>query len=140
MEQCVLEHIFKDNFSQVLLMQKNRPDWQKVKLNGIGGKIEKGEPHVEAMVREMFEEIGLERHIDEWQEVGEIKGEDWITYVFTAIFRETNDAPFSKTDEEVNWYEVNNLRKIIISNLTWHIHIYIDMIKNKSPKHFTARY
>lgn len=35
---------------KVLLMQKNRPAWQKGKFNGIGGKINKGESPLNCIV------------------------------------------------------------------------------------------
>ena len=40
----------------VLLIRKNRPEWQKGKLNGIGGHIKVGETPLEAMRREFEEE------------------------------------------------------------------------------------
>lgn len=43
----------------VLLIQKNKPAWQKGKWNAIGGKIEGGETPEDAMVREFREETGL---------------------------------------------------------------------------------
>jgi 8-oxo-dGTP diphosphatase len=45
--------------SSVLLVRKLRPKWQKGCLNGIGGKVEDGETHLEAMNRECLEESGL---------------------------------------------------------------------------------
>ncbi len=44
---------------RVLLVKKARPDWQKGKLNGLGGEIEAGETPLDAMVREFREETGL---------------------------------------------------------------------------------
>lgn len=43
----------------VLLVLKNRPDWQAGLLNGIGGKIESGETPDQAIVREFYEETGI---------------------------------------------------------------------------------
>src|SRR5690242_8153539 len=53
-----------DNFGRVALIRKNRPDWQKGSLNGIGGHIEQGETAYAAMVREFQEETGVE--IRDW--------------------------------------------------------------------------
>lgn len=44
---------------KVVLICKVKPDWQKGKLNGVGGKIEKGESPEQAMEREFFEEAGV---------------------------------------------------------------------------------
>ncbi len=43
----------------VVLIEKQRPEWQKGKLNGIGGCIEKDEAPIDAMEREFKEETGL---------------------------------------------------------------------------------
>lgn len=44
----------------VLLIQKARPEWQRGRLNGVGGKIEADETPLEAMAREFEEETGVE--------------------------------------------------------------------------------
>jgi len=44
---------------EVLLVRKTRPDWQAGLLNGIGGKMERGEEPLPSMVREFREETGL---------------------------------------------------------------------------------
>ena len=46
------------NATLVLLIRKNRPSWQKGKLNGVGGKVEAGETPTAAMDREFKEETG----------------------------------------------------------------------------------
>lgn len=47
-----------DKEGNVLLVEKKKPDWQKGKLNGIGGKIEGDEKPADAMAREWLEETG----------------------------------------------------------------------------------
>jgi 8-oxo-dGTP pyrophosphatase MutT (NUDIX family) len=44
---------------QVLLINKDRPAWQKGRLNLPGGRIEEGETPVQAAIRELMEETGL---------------------------------------------------------------------------------
>jgi len=44
---------------EVALIHKLRPEWQRGKLNGMGGRIELGESPVGAMRREAAEEAGL---------------------------------------------------------------------------------
>jgi 8-oxo-dGTP pyrophosphatase MutT (NUDIX family) len=48
-------------YEDVLLVHKDRPEWQKGRLNLIGGKLEEGEDAITAAVRELGEESGLER-------------------------------------------------------------------------------
>lgn len=50
----------------VLLIEKKRPDWQKDKLNGIGGHVEKCETSFTAMVREFKEEVGVTTVERDW--------------------------------------------------------------------------
>lgn len=46
-------------YDDVLLVLKDRPAWQKGRLNLIGGKVEEGEDPITAAVRELKEEAGL---------------------------------------------------------------------------------
>lgn len=50
---------FNPSKDRVVLIQKLKPDWQKGKLNGVGGKVEKGEDVDAAMIREFLEETGV---------------------------------------------------------------------------------
>lgn len=52
---------------RVVLIRKVKPDWQAGKLNGVGGKIERGECSTAAMAREFHEETGVKTEPREWQ-------------------------------------------------------------------------
>jgi 8-oxo-dGTP diphosphatase len=41
--QYVLGFLFDPSQKDVVLIKKLKPEWQKGKLNGVGGKIEEGE-------------------------------------------------------------------------------------------------
>ena len=56
----------------VVLIKKERPKWQKGFLNGVGGKLEKNETALEAMIREFFEETGQMTTADQWIHAGEL--------------------------------------------------------------------
>lgn len=62
----VLGFLFDISDASVLLVRKNRPEWQAGLLNGIGGKIEEGEEPLAAMKREFFEETGIKDENIEW--------------------------------------------------------------------------
>ena len=49
MKEYVLAFIFDTKLNQILLIKKNRPDYQAGLLNGIGGKIEPNETPIKAV-------------------------------------------------------------------------------------------
>lgn len=64
LKKYVLGIAFSRNGEKIVLIQKNRPDWQKGKYNGIGGKIEpEDQSPNDAMIREFKEETGVETFI-----------------------------------------------------------------------------
>jgi 8-oxo-dGTP diphosphatase len=59
----VLGFVFNNAKTEVLLILKNRPDFQKGKFNGIGGKVEKSDTDYGAAFRREFkEETGIDLH------------------------------------------------------------------------------
>ena len=67
----VVGFAYSSDKSRVMLIRKQKPEWQKGCLNGIGGKIEPGEQPDEAMQREGVEETGL---VLEWTHKGYMSG------------------------------------------------------------------
>lgn len=111
-KQYVVGFLFQDN--KVALIQKNRPDWQKGKLNGIGGHIENGETPHDAMCREFHEEAG--NYTGKWECYCLMDYPEADVYVFRLF---GDYAIVSKTDENVSWYLVNDLPRTVIPNLYW---------------------
>ena len=62
MKKYVVGFLFQGD--KVALIQKNRPAWQKGKLNGIGGHIEENETPLSTVDREFFEELGYQLEAD----------------------------------------------------------------------------
>lgn len=112
--------IFNMDLTNVLLIHKLKPEWQKGKLNFPGGKIEPKEWPVDCVVREIFEECALNTKAIDWNYIGEIenKQRDYRVDIFTTVHRfEKHGRPISQTDELIAWYPVNQLPDNIISNL-----------------------
>lgn len=65
MKQFVVGFIFTKDEQHTLLIQKNRPEFQRGKYNGVGGGVQDGETPLQAMIRECREETGL--HIEDWK-------------------------------------------------------------------------
>lgn len=87
---AVLIYILQDD--QVLMLHRNRSqsDIHFSKYNGLGGKIEKGEAPINAAIREIKEESGIDVTSDDLIQVGTIyfpnfkpkKSEDWLCYIY----------------------------------------------------------
>lgn len=92
---------------QVLLIRKNRPNWQVGKLNGIGGKVEEGETPYEAVVRECEEECGLLLY--NWLLVDRFTDNDSYEVFFFTIQAENIHKAYTKTDEVVEIFEIVSL-------------------------------
>ncbi len=107
---------------RILLIEKNRPDWQAGKLNGIGGSIKAGESPITAMRREFEEETGL--RIQNWEQSAIMQGPDWTVFVFYA-YGPVRQAT-SITDEEVLVVSVNHLPNHVLPNLHWLIPLCFD--------------
>lgn len=122
-QKYVLGFLFNLKRNHVLLIEKLKPDWQKGKLNGIGGKIEPCESPHEAMQREFKEETGLE--YDNWRLVCNMSGVDtnnageWICHVFCG-FSDLIWSAVTTEKEEVYRFSVHGLPKEkCLTNLHW---------------------
>jgi 8-oxo-dGTP diphosphatase len=132
--------VFDSTCTKVLLMHKTRPDWQKGKLNGIGGKVEEGEDNLGCMVRETFEETGLLIPPDEWVNFASIKDTYGLVGVYAAVYKGLLSDAKTAEDQKVEWILVSSLPENVIRNLTWLIPAGLDVIENKSFKKILVEY
>ncbi|MDP3735167.1 MAG: NUDIX domain-containing protein [bacterium] len=140
MKTHTLGFIFSPSFEEVLLIEKQRPDWQRGKLNGIGGKIESGEGSVQCMVREASEECGLYSERESWMYIGIMEGSEWSVDVYALIHQGALDDIQTTTDEEVAWYPVAALPHHALSNVPWLIHLAIDKLRHDKFHSCTVQY
>ena len=113
MLEYVAGFLFSENRKKVLLIEKLKPEWQKGKYNGIGGKLEVEELPEQAMGREFKEEAGVS--ISDWIPFCEYSGWDWKVYFFKA-FGDYNVS--SQEEEQVHWVNVDDVQTLpIIDNL-----------------------
>jgi 8-oxo-dGTP diphosphatase len=126
MTKYVCGFLFDSTFKTVALITKNKPEWQKGKLNGIGGKIEGSELPREAMQREFKEETGLYIWEYEWTPIAEISGEDWIVYFFYSWSSDISNIK-SMEEEKVALYNVTAVQDLdAIPNIKWLIPMCLD--------------
>lgn len=127
----VLGFMFDQKSYGVLLIQKQKPAWQKGKFNGIGGKIEPNENSLQAMRREFKEETGVDQFY--WQHVCDMGGDDWECVVYTCKSDTIHDAETMEI-EKVNYIPLDELKSYdVISNLDWLIPMCLD-VKNINYK------
>ncbi len=135
--------LFNHGMTRMVLVRKLRPEWQFGKLNGIGGKIERGETPHTAMVRECWEEIGL--HVPEWRHFLDLKltrddGKMWCFFSFADLSR-LKPKELWKTDEPIEIHTVSKLmdRKDMIPSLRWIIQMARSWKYGETIQSFVAR-
>ena len=98
-----------DNKNRVMFIEKNRPDWQKGYLNGVGGKIEDAETSKYAIQRECKEESGL--NIDTWKIHNHKIFDNGISlyYMKSKVDSLVLDKAVSLTDEKISIHNIDNL-------------------------------
>lgn len=93
-----------DDLGRVVLINKQRPEWQKHKWNGVGGLIEPfDDGPATAMAREFREETGVEIPAEEWKQRGTMSGPGWKIYVFTVTSQNARYV-VTCTDEQVSMF------------------------------------
>ena len=112
---------------QVALVRKCKPDWQRGKLNCIGGAIETGESPRQAMAREFLEETGLATFESDWEERLVLIGGDgkWCVYFFVAKWHERAELK-GTPQEPVSWFKYEPLPSDAIHNLKWIVPFMLD--------------
>lgn len=134
----VVGFAFNFDYSEVLLIEKLKPEWQKGKRNGIGGKIEFGESQVQAMVREFREETGVETIEDNWIKrltLGGLNGNlRWEVSFFITQFTHLNHCRSMETEQVVivPTKEIHMGNKKLIRNLPWVIPFCLDPDTDKA--------
>lgn len=120
-----------DEETKVVLIRKNRPEWQAGRLNGVGGKFEEDlDPSLSAaMVREFHEETGALVKDEEWTLFCVYSGGEGDDMYRVYFFKATPDVfpeVTSKTDEKVEIVSAKNIPQDTIYNLHWLIPLALD--------------
>lgn len=111
---------FDKELTKIALILKNRPAWQNGLYNFIGGTIEDGENGLECIVREFEEECGVYVSPDDWVNIGLIRNKNnYEVELFSALQEDYHKEIKTMEDQEVGWFELDNLPKNMISNLFW---------------------
>lgn len=119
-EKICCSILFTSNLVYVWLMEKNKPEWQKGSLNGLGGKIEEGETIIEAGIRELKEEGGIDLKEEDLKIVGRMENinndeNDFICHILTGITdkkletMESEEVKQLPVDAIVNFQHIQNI-------------------------------
>lgn len=129
-----------DTRARVALIQKNRPEWQAGRLNGIGGHVEPGERPGDAMVREFHEETGT--RLDGWQKFAlmDFPGARIHFYRLRDLHPIRLDGLQTMTDETVCVIDHRALgeQAAIIPNLSWLVPLAAYTADRYEPIHVQA--
>jgi 8-oxo-dGTP diphosphatase len=119
-----------DKEHNVWLIKKNKPEWQKGRYNGIGGKIESYDlDHYAAMSREFFEETSALTEPYEWTEFCTYGWKDGIVHFFYLHDLDLKHYGYvrTNTDEEVCCFGFSAaINTNSIYNLKWLLPLALD--------------
>lgn len=128
MKVYCLGFLYTDDCSHVVLLHKERPEWQANRLNGCGGKVESNETPVEAMARECLEELGVFIPWELWEEFATMRGPDWLVHCFRTRSSKLARHAHACTDEKPVLLSVADprIRALGLSNVPWLTHMGAD--------------
>jgi 8-oxo-dGTP diphosphatase len=119
--------LFNKPRTEVLLIRKNRPAWQRGKFNGPGGVMEAGETPGVAAARELAEETGILTDPNDWRAVVLLEGTskaDGVprcVWFLAAEYAGSLTAAAHLTDEEPCVFSLKEVYQNddVLSNLNW---------------------
>lgn len=110
-----LVFVFSWDLKKVYLLRKKRPKWQEDFLNGVGGKVEKGESFSACAIRETKEEINIDMDKRYLYDVGVIEAKEFRVRIFAY---RTKQKPKQMEDEELKITPVKSIPNLkVIPNL-----------------------
>lgn len=111
----------KDN--RMILVEKLKPAWQAYKMNGVGGRNERGETQLECMCREWKEETG--DGTTDWEQVLNLKFDDCIVSFYRCRVHEfPTISKVTDTGERLCIFD--SLPENTIDNLKWIVPLMLD--------------
>lgn len=121
----------------VLLVRKNKPDWQAGLWNAVGGKAEPDETPVEAMVREFHEEVGVQTLPGDWRHFATEFGPGYCVHFFAAERVPGNHEYPDKNDvgEKLSWWNQRDVchNIAVVGNVRWLLPMAMDWRRTTRP-------
>jgi 8-oxo-dGTP diphosphatase len=137
MKTYVVGFLFDPLCKEVVLILKQRPDWQVGFWNGVGGLSKWGEPSIATMQRE-FEEEARPGLVVDWRRVcmKQVVGSENRIDIYAGSSNMIYSCR-TRTDEEVGTWKIDNLPRNIIPNLRWLIPLSAAVVQGKLQESMT---
>ncbi len=139
-KRYTLGFVFTSDLARVLLIHKLTPEWQRGKVNGIGGKYEEKEDAVACITRETREETGISISAAAWRRVGSLFGSTWHVDVMTARYAGAETDARSLEEQQVEWFAVDALPANVMSNLRWLVPLCLNALQTTDIASADVRY
>jgi 8-oxo-dGTP pyrophosphatase MutT (NUDIX family) len=131
MVRYVVGLMFSEDSKMVLMIEKQRPEWQKGFLNGVGGHVEPGEELIDRMIEEFKEETAIITQADNWTHSFTLSGSDWMVDFYYSF----NDLVYqfrTITDERLILLPVDRLSEMkTLPDLQWSIPMILQLHRDK---------
>jgi 8-oxo-dGTP diphosphatase len=151
--------LFNNGGYSVVLVRKSKPEWQKGKLNAVGGKIDSwrhdgncairtiandidtpnfnpcdcgGETPAQAMRREFKEEAGVD--VETWKEFCVLSGDGFVVHFFSAFDTAAYNAAHSAEEEQIIKTYVDKLGAACLPNVKWLIPMALSMKDDRAER------
>lgn len=139
-QKYTLGFIFDQTLEKVLLIHKQKPEWQRGKINGVGGKYEQGETAPSCIRRETRGETRLDIKEKDWISVGTIyQSAGNVGVLATRYIGACSDAT-SADHEKVEWFEIASLPDNVMTNVHWLIPLALEKLQSEELKSFSVYY
>jgi 8-oxo-dGTP diphosphatase len=126
MKEYVVGFMFSTRATDIVLIKKLKPNWQKGKLNGIGGLVRENENVKQAMIRKFKEETGIEHELWDRFAIGTSNDETERVHFYRTLSHKY-DFVVSNEEEEVFIIPLDQLNDFpLIYNLKWLIELALD--------------
>jgi 8-oxo-dGTP diphosphatase len=131
--------LFDENLNRVVLIRKTKPEYQKGKLNGVGGKVgdhNSEESPDDATRREFLEETGMS--VSNWRRFLILNTEHSTISFYWAVGCVENAT--TMTEEMISVYDVSDVinRMDIMPNLRWCVQMASSFAFGERSKEFDA--
>lgn len=127
----VIGFAFSSSADRVVLIQKDHPEWQAGRWNGVGGKVERDESLTAAMVREFEEETGVTTESGDWQVFLILDGPGYCCSILRMFNSERISHAKTRTSEEVATFALDRLPTNVVTPLGWLVPLAAD--RNVAP-------